>query len=145
MPGTLHFMVGGNQAIFDFARPYFKCMGETVSLCGQIVAGQAVRLMNIMNVVQTVHAIAEALKLARQSGVVDEKILFGSLKSGSTDSFVFRNHGVNSMLPKLQPIRDIPGPLYHERSGLCLRIGQILWGKESSAQSTMNLLNTQKI
>ena len=52
--GSLNFMVGGDQKDFDTVLPYIKCTGGDITLCGPPGAGQALKLMNNMIVVQTV-------------------------------------------------------------------------------------------
>jgi len=101
--GTLSIMVGGDAAVFERLRPLLACMGSEVTHCGPVGAGQVVKLMNNMVVAQTVVALAEALAVARASGVVDPKILFETLTKGSADSFVLRNHGMKSLLPDQHP------------------------------------------
>jgi 3-hydroxyisobutyrate dehydrogenase-like beta-hydroxyacid dehydrogenase len=59
--------------------------------------------MNNMVVAQTVVALAEALAVARASGVVDPRVLFETLAKGSADSFVLRNHGLKSLVPDRHP------------------------------------------
>lgn len=106
--GTLAIMVGGDAETFERIRPFLACMGEEITHCGAVGAGQAVKLMNNMVVAETVHAIAEALAIARASGVVDGKVLFETLTKGSADSFVLRNHGLKSMLPDTHPTGAFP-------------------------------------
>ena len=106
--GTLSIMVGGMDAVFARLDPLLHCMGEAVTHCGPVGAGEAVKLMNNMVVVQTVHAIAEALAVARASGAVDGKVLFETLAKSSADSFVLRNHGMKSMLPDTHPEQSFP-------------------------------------
>ena len=101
--GTLSIMVGGEAAVFERLRPLLACMGSEVTHCGAIGAGQAVKLMNNMVVAETVVALAEALAVARASGVVDPRVLFETLTKGSADSFVLRNHGMKSLLPDRHP------------------------------------------
>jgi len=101
--GTLSIMVGADAAVFERLRPYLACMGAEVTHCGPPGAGQAVKLMNNMVVAQTVVALAEALAVARASGVVDPRVLFETLAKGSADSFVLRNHGMKSLLPDRHP------------------------------------------
>jgi 3-hydroxyisobutyrate dehydrogenase-like beta-hydroxyacid dehydrogenase len=101
--GTLSIMVGGEPAVFDRLRPLLACMGSEVTHCGPVGAGQAVKLMNNMVVAQTVVALAEALAVARASGVVEPRVLFETLTKGSADSFVLRNHGMKSLLPDSHP------------------------------------------
>jgi 3-hydroxyisobutyrate dehydrogenase-like beta-hydroxyacid dehydrogenase len=106
--GTLSIMVGGSAAVFARLDPLLHCMGEAITHCGPVGAGEAVKLMNNMVVVQTVHAIAEALAVARASGAVDGRILFETLAKSSADSFVLRNHGMKSMLPDTHPEQSFP-------------------------------------
>ena len=101
--GTLSIMVGGEPAVFERIRPHLACMGSEVTHCGQVGAGQAVKLMNNMVVAQTVVALAEALAVARASGAVEPRVLFETLAKGSADSFVLRNHGMKSLLPDNHP------------------------------------------
>ena len=101
--GTLSVMVGAEPALFARLRPLLACMGSEVTHCGGVGAGQAVKLMNNMVVAQTVVALAEALAVARASGVVEPRVLFETLAKGSADSFVLRNHGMKSLLPDHHP------------------------------------------
>jgi 3-hydroxyisobutyrate dehydrogenase-like beta-hydroxyacid dehydrogenase len=101
--GTLSIMVGGDDAVFARLEPLLRCMGTEVTHCGPVGAGQVVKLMNNMVVADTVVALAEALAVARASGLVEPRVLFETLMKGSADSFVLRNHGMKSLLPDHHP------------------------------------------
>jgi 3-hydroxyisobutyrate dehydrogenase-like beta-hydroxyacid dehydrogenase len=101
--GTLSIMVGGETAVFDRLSPYLATMGSEITHCGPVGAGQVVKLMNNMVVADTVVALAEALAVARASGIVEPRVLFETLMKGSADSFVLRNHGMKSLLPDRHP------------------------------------------
>ena len=101
--GTLSIMVGATAAVFERLRPYLATMGAEITHCGPIGAGQVVKLMNNMVVAETVVALAEALAVARASGLVEPRVLFETLTKGSADSFVLRNHGMKSLLPDHHP------------------------------------------
>ena len=139
--GTLNFMVGGDQASFEAAKPYIETMGVDITLCGGPGAGQAVKLMNNMIVVQTVRAIAEALKVAQESGAVDGKVLFKTLTTGSADSFVLRNHGLNSMLPGTHPAKTFPVKYIKKDLGYALELAEACGVVMTGAETTMDLLN----
>jgi 3-hydroxyisobutyrate dehydrogenase-like beta-hydroxyacid dehydrogenase len=139
--GTLNFMVGGDQTSFDAAKPYIETMGVDIILCGGPGAGQAVKLMNNMIVVQTVRAIAEALKVAQESGAVDGKVLFETLTTGSADSFVLRNHGLNSMLPGTHPAKTFPVKYIKKDLGYALELAESCGVVMTGAETTMDLLN----
>ena len=101
--GTLSIMVGGDAAVVERLMPYLATMGSEITHCGPIGAGQVVKLMNNMVVADTVVALAEALAVARASGLVEPGVLFETLMKGSADSFVLRNHGMKSLLPDRHP------------------------------------------
>ncbi|HYB41585.1 MAG TPA: NAD(P)-dependent oxidoreductase [Candidatus Methylomirabilis sp.] len=101
--GTLSVMVGAAPEIFRQLEPLLRCMGSEVTHCGPVGAGQVVKLMNNMVVADTVVALAEALAVARRSGLVEPRVLFETLMKGSADSFVLRNHGMKSLLPDHHP------------------------------------------
>jgi len=101
--GTLSIMVGSATAVFERLRPYLATMGTEITHCGPVGAGQVVKLMNNMVVAETVVALAEALAVARASGLVEPRVLFETLMKGSADSFVLRNHGMKSLLPDHHP------------------------------------------
>lgn len=67
--GTLAFMVGGEEAVFNEARPLFDAMGRVATRCGDVGAGQAVKICN--NMILGVHqiAIAEAMVLGERLGL----------------------------------------------------------------------------
>ena len=95
--GTLSIMVGGPKQVFDRIHPLLIHCASEITHCGDIGAGQVIKLMNNMVIFQTVVALAEALTVARKAGV-DSHLLFNTLAKGSADSFVLRNHGMKSML-----------------------------------------------
>ena len=100
--GTLSIMVGAAESIYARLEPLLRHMGADVTHCGDIGAGQTVKLMNNMVLFQTVSALAEALHIARRSGV-DAQVLLETLAKGSADSFALRNHGMNALLPEIFP------------------------------------------
>lgn len=67
--GTLAFMVGGESSVFEAARPLFDAMGRSATLCGEVGAGQAVKICN--NMILGVHqiALAEAMVLGERLGL----------------------------------------------------------------------------
>ncbi len=102
--GTLSIMVGGDAAVVESIRPYLACMGSEITHCGPVGAGEVVKLINNMIVCQNVMVLAGALALGERSGI-DGKLLLETLSKGSSDSFVMRNHGMKSLLPKTYPER----------------------------------------
>lgn len=100
--GTLAIMVGGSPEVFARLKPILDTMGDAVTHCGDVGAGQVVKLMNNMVLFETTMALAEAISIAEASGV-DGKILFETMSKGSADSFCLRNHGMKHLLPQDYP------------------------------------------
>lgn len=100
--GTLSIMVGGPPEIFARIKPILDVMGNEITHCGDVGAGQVVKLMNNMVLFETTMALAEAISIAEANGV-DGKLLFETMSKGSADSFALRNHGMKHMLPEDYP------------------------------------------
>jgi 3-hydroxyisobutyrate dehydrogenase-like beta-hydroxyacid dehydrogenase len=102
--GTLSVMVGADEATFAKLRPLIATFATDITHCGAVGAGQVVKILNNMVLMQTVVALAEALETAKRAGL-DGKLLFETLAKGSADSFALRNHGMKAMLPDAFPER----------------------------------------
>jgi 3-hydroxyisobutyrate dehydrogenase-like beta-hydroxyacid dehydrogenase len=73
--GELLFMVGGEAAVLERARPVLEAMGKKIFLLGPNGAGQTIKLaMNAMLALQ-VNALAESLALVRGAGLAGEKLI----------------------------------------------------------------------
>ena len=66
--GTLSFMVGGKQEVFDKFKPLLDTMGGSVVRCGDVGAGNTTKLANQIIVACNIQALAEALTLAQKAG-----------------------------------------------------------------------------
>lgn len=102
--GTLSVMVGASRELFDAVEPLIRCFATEVTLCGGTGAGQVTKILNNMVLFQTVNALAEAVAIARHSGV-EPKLLLETLSKGSADSFALRNHGMKAIVPGDFPLR----------------------------------------
>ena len=101
--GTLAFMVGGKQEIFDQYKPVLEKMGSSVVLCGDIGAGNVTKLCNQIIVAVNIAGLAEALTLGQQAGVAPEKI-FEAIKGGLAGSTV-----MNAKAPMMMDQNFKPG------------------------------------
>ena len=88
--GTLSFMVGGKQEIFDTYKPVLDAMGASTVRCGEVGAGN-------------IQALAEALTLAQKAGV-DPELVFQAIKGGLAGSTV-----MNAKAPMMIAGNDKPG------------------------------------
>ncbi len=102
--GDLSITVGASDAVFTHVRPILETMGSDVTHCGPVGCGEVVKILNNMLVFQNTAAIAEAIALGRRNGVPPD-VLLPAIALGSGDSFVLRNHGIKSMLPRVFPER----------------------------------------
>jgi 3-hydroxyisobutyrate dehydrogenase len=102
--GTLSVMVGTSSELFAAIEPLIRCFATDVTLCGDVGAGQVTKILNNMVLFETVNALAEAVALARHSGV-DPALLLDTLSKGSADSFALRNHGIKAIVPENFPER----------------------------------------
>jgi 3-hydroxyisobutyrate dehydrogenase-like beta-hydroxyacid dehydrogenase len=118
--GTLAIMVGGTAENFHRAEPVLRTMGTDVTHCGPAGAGALLKLVNNTVVFETVIALAEAITLARRSGLVTEETLFDVLGSGSAASFALENHGRSALLPDTHPTGAFPASYMRKDVGYTL-------------------------
>ena len=85
--GTLSFMVGGKQAVFDTCKDVLAAMGASVTLCGDVGAGNTTKLANQIIVACNIAALGEALVLAKKAGVDPQKV-FEAIRGGLAGSTV---------------------------------------------------------
>ena len=101
--GTLSFMVGGKQEIFDRYKPVLEAMGSSVVRCGDVGAGNTTKLANQIIVACNIRALAEAMTLAQKAGV-DPRLVFEAIKGGLAGSTV-----MNAKAPMMIAGDDKPG------------------------------------
>ena len=101
--GTLSFMVGGKQEVFDKYKELLSAMGSSVVRCGEVGAGNTTKLANQIIVACNIQALAEALTLAQKAGV-DPNAVFAAIKGGLAGSTV-----MNAKAPMMIEGNDKPG------------------------------------
>ena len=79
--GTLSFMVGGKQEVFNKYKPLLETMGSSVVRCGEVGAGNTAKL-----------AVAEAFTMAKMAGV-DPALVYEAIKGGLAGSAVLDAKG----------------------------------------------------
>jgi 2-hydroxy-3-oxopropionate reductase len=85
--GTMSIMVGGNKALFEEVYDLLMVMGGSAVYCGDIGAGNTTKLANQVVVALNIAALAEAMMLAKKSGV-DPQLVFDAIKGGLAGSTV---------------------------------------------------------
>lgn len=101
--GTLSFMVGGKQDVFDKYKDILCAMGASVVRCGEVGAGNTTKLANQIIVACNIQALAEALTLAQKAGV-DPQLVFEAIRGGLAGSTV-----MNAKAPMMIEGNDKPG------------------------------------
>lgn len=101
--GTLSFMVGGKQEVFDMYKELLLTMGASAVLCGEVGAGNTTKLANQIIVACNIRAVAEALTLVQKAGVEPEAV-FQAIRSGLAGSTV-----MDTKVPMMIAGNDKPG------------------------------------
>ncbi len=101
--GTLSFMVGGKQEVFDAYKDLLGTMGASIVRCGDVGAGNTTKLANQIIVACNIQALAEAMTLAQKAGV-DPELVFQAIKGGLAGSTV-----MNAKAPMMIAGNDKPG------------------------------------
>ena len=101
--GTLAFMVGGKQEIFDRCKDILGSMGSSVVRCGDIGAGNVTKLCNQIIVAVNIAGLAEAMQMGQMCGVEPQKI-FDAIKGGLAGSTV-----MNAKAPMMMDQNFRPG------------------------------------
>ncbi|HEY5700918.1 MAG TPA: NAD(P)-dependent oxidoreductase [Gammaproteobacteria bacterium] len=90
--GSLAIMAGGSDSAIAKAMPIFRVLGENITHVGDTGAGQVAKAANQVIVGLTIGAVAEALTLARRSGVDPAKVR-AALQGGFAASRILEVHG----------------------------------------------------
>jgi 3-hydroxyisobutyrate dehydrogenase len=100
--GTLAIMVGGDAEVFERCRPVLAAMGKTIVHCGPSGAGQVVKACNQVAGGLNLLALAEAVALARRSGVDAAKML-EVVGAGAAGSWMISNLGPRALRRDFEP------------------------------------------
>ncbi len=101
--GTVAFMVGGDEAVFEKYKPLLLNMGSSVTICGGLGAGNTTKLANQIIVACNIQAVSEAFMLAKKAGVDPENV-FEAIKGGLAGSTV-----MNAKVPMMIEDNVKPG------------------------------------
>lgn len=85
--GTLAFMAGGKEDVYEKVVPYFNTMGSSAILIGPSGSGSVTKLTNQIIVNLTIAAVSEGFVLASKAGADPEKV-YQAIKGGLAGSTV---------------------------------------------------------
>lgn len=97
--GTLAFMVGGSTEDFEQVKPLLDIMGKSVTHCGDIGNGQAVKACNNMILAVQQIVLAEALVLGERLGL-DHQAFYDVVSNATGNSWSL---SVNAPVPDIVP------------------------------------------
>jgi 3-hydroxyisobutyrate dehydrogenase-like beta-hydroxyacid dehydrogenase len=121
--GTLSIMVGASEELYQRIEPLLRYMGSDIARCGEVGCGQVVKIINNTLVFAHTAVLAEMLVVAERAGVAPETLL-DAVSNGSGDSFVLRNHGRKSMLPRSFPEKAFPSTYVLKDLGYSIELAE---------------------
>lgn len=83
---TLAFMVAGDEQVFEAHRRLFEAMGRSITYCGALGSGQAVKACN--NMILAIHqvALSEAMVMSERLGV-DPQVFYDVVSNATGSSW----------------------------------------------------------
>ena len=116
---ALAFFVGGDETVFERARPLLECMGKTIFHMGPLGTGQVTKLANQIALLANLQGAAEALLFAREQGADPAKVRAALLTGFGTSRML-------DVLGKKMVERDftagIVAALHHKDLGVALEL-----------------------
>ncbi|WP_313601058.1 NAD(P)-dependent oxidoreductase [Rhizobium sp.] len=88
--GVLTVMCGGEQAIFDKAKPVIDAYARMVGLMGPVGSGQLTKMMNQICIAGIVQGLSEAIHFGKQSGL-DIETVVDVISKGAAGSWQMEN------------------------------------------------------
>ena len=88
--GVLTVMVGGDQSVFDKAKPVIDCYARMVGLMGPAGSGQLTKMVNQICIGGLVEGLAEGIHFAQNAGLDVEKVI-DVISKGAAGSWQMEN------------------------------------------------------
>jgi len=88
--GVLTVMVGGDEKVFEEAKPIIECYAKMVGLMGDTGAGQLTKMMNQICIAGLVQGLSEAIHLGKAAGLDIGKVV-DVISKGAAGSWQMEN------------------------------------------------------
>ena len=88
--GQLTVMVGGDESVYDLARPVIHSYSKMIRLMGPVGSGQLTKMVNQICIAGLVQGLAEALNFAEHAGLDGEAVV-SVISKGAAQSWQMEN------------------------------------------------------
>ncbi|MBJ3775051.1 NAD(P)-dependent oxidoreductase [Acuticoccus sp. 2012] len=88
--GALTVMVGGDEAVFERAKPVIDCYAKMVGLMGPTGAGQLTKMVNQICIAGLVQGLSEGIHFGKTAGLDIEKVI-AVISKGAAQSWQMEN------------------------------------------------------
>jgi 3-hydroxyisobutyrate dehydrogenase len=88
--GQLTVMVGGDDDVFEKAKPVIDCFAKMVGLMGPAGSGQLTKMVNQLCIAGLVQGLAEGIHFAKKANLDVEKVI-GVISKGAAQSWQMEN------------------------------------------------------
>jgi 3-hydroxyisobutyrate dehydrogenase-like beta-hydroxyacid dehydrogenase len=88
--GQLTIMVGGDEGVYERARPVMECYAKAITLIGPVGNGQLAKMVNQICIAGVVQGLAEGLSFAKKSDLDIEKVI-EAISKGAAQSWQMEN------------------------------------------------------
>jgi len=88
--GILSVMCGGEESVFERAKPVIECFGRTVRLIGPSGSGQLTKMVNQICIAGLVQALSEGIHFAKKAGLDIDKAM-EVIAGGAAGSWQLQN------------------------------------------------------
>ncbi len=88
--GQLTIMVGGDEAVFERARPVMDAYARAITLIGPAGSGQLAKMVNQICIAGVLQGLSEGLHFAQRADLDTEKVI-GAISKGAAQSWQMDN------------------------------------------------------
>jgi 3-hydroxyisobutyrate dehydrogenase len=88
--GVLTVMIGGEQAVYDRAKPVIDCFARMTGLMGPVGSGQLTKMVNQICIAGLVQGLAEGIHFGKRAGLDIEKVV-DVISKGAAGSWQMEN------------------------------------------------------
>ncbi len=88
--GVLTVMVGGDEAVYETAKPIIDCYARMVGLMGPVGSGQLTKMVNQICIAGLVQGLSEGIHFAQNAGL-DVEAVISVISKGAAQSWQMEN------------------------------------------------------